>query len=214
MPLKYSCFISYPRDTGIVMTRFMNQLKKYLDGYIGLYLDERRHEVDKVYIDTEDSLLGMYEQKLANAICHSVCMIVIYTPTYATRKFCLREYKMMEDLEAARLSRVGLDGEGEGLIIPIVLRGQGGQLPERLTRHRQYCDFSKFMTASRGDISKYPKYIEEIEKIAIYILHLLDVLTAAPEDVCADCDERSLPGEDEVEEWPLPPPVFPWRAAR
>jgi hypothetical protein len=206
MPFRHSCFISYARDTGILVTTFMDQLKILLDGYLAPYLGEVKVFIDKEGLEYADR----HEVALARAICHSVCMIVVFTPTYGRRNFCLREYKMMEELESARLRLAGLAGTGHGLIIPVILRGQKEQLPDRIASHINYCDFSKFTTAD-VDISRDPEYVKEIDKIARYIYNLWLVLMNVPEDVCGDCGERSLPASDAVENWPLPPVSFPWR---
>src|SRR5690349_8199636 len=102
MPFKYSCFVSYCHGKEDLVKTFIRELKTALKQYLDAYLDE------EVYID-EDRLQGgdFYNEKLAEAICQSVCMIVVYTPKYERHPYCLREYAAMEELELKRLQAEG-----------------------------------------------------------------------------------------------------------
>src|SRR5215510_8791933 len=92
MPFKYSCFISYCHGKEDLVRTFIEELKKALKRHLDAYLDEG------VYID-EERLRGgdLYNEKLAEAICQSVCMIVVYMPKYERHPYCLREYAAMEE---------------------------------------------------------------------------------------------------------------------
>src|SRR5689334_16819835 len=97
MPFKYSCFISYRNGRNDLMRQFINDLEQALKAYIEPWL------VEEVYIDRDRLLPGYeYNEALAHAICQSVCMIVVYSPTYQDSSYCLREYAAMERLEEKR----------------------------------------------------------------------------------------------------------------
>jgi hypothetical protein len=189
MPFKHPCFISYVRgDYGLVKV-FMDQLVNGLNDYLEPYFKE------PLYLDTKELKGGeRFERKLAEAICRSVCMIVVYSPKYDTRNFCLREYRAMEILEERRLHLLGDRAQGRGLIIPIVLRGN---LPDKIKQNIQYHDFSSFTTATR-DIRKNSKYVEVIDGIAAYIYNLKVDLEELAIDVCGNCKSFTLPPADSV----------------
>src|SRR6185436_9660597 len=87
---------------------------------------------EQIYVD-EDRLKPGYKfnEKLASAICQSVCMIVVYSPRYAQHDYCVREFEGMELLEQRRHQLLGTAADqGKGFIIPIVLRG--GDPPARI----------------------------------------------------------------------------------
>jgi hypothetical protein len=111
-----------------------------------------------------------FNENLARALCESVCLIVVFTPTYFsdTHTYCAREYKGMEMLETQRLNSLSVTADKEhGLIIPIVLRSEG-DLPAEVRDRRQYHDFTKFQLWQRSS-AKSKQYAAKIESIAQYI---------------------------------------------
>jgi len=189
MPFKHPCFISYAHGNYSLIKGFMDQLVNVLNDYLDPYFKER------LYLDKEELQVGeRFERKLAEAICRSVCMIVVYSPKYDTRNFCLREYRAMEILEQRRLHLLGDRAQGRGLIIPIVLRGN---LPDKIKQNIHYYDFSSFTTATR-DIRKNSKYVKAIDEIAEYIYSLKEDLEGLEIDVCGDCESFTLPPADSV----------------
>ena len=196
MPFKHSCFISYCHGQGDVIRPFIEQLKAGLDSYLEPYLDER------VYIDEERLKPGYrFNAALAHALCESICMIVVYVPRYERHPYCLQEFAAMEALETARLAALGL-GEEEplGLIIPIILRGRGHELPARIREHRHYADFSRFTTAS-PDIRRNDEYARRLDDIAQYIHDMYQRFAAAGTDLCRDCASFRLPAAEAVRPW-------------
>src|SRR6185503_15991751 len=102
MPFKYACFISYPHGQHIVMKPFIEQLTEMLKGFLEIYMEE------EVYKDDERLKPGYkFNESLAEAICQSVCMIVVYSPIYENRTYCLREYATMEKIEEDRFKLIG-----------------------------------------------------------------------------------------------------------
>lgn len=100
MPFQYACFISYRHGQRKLAERIINDLYETLSGELELLRDEQ------VFLDRERLRGGyFYNEALAEALCHSACMIVVFTPTYFSRNhtYCAREYKAMEELEKKRL---------------------------------------------------------------------------------------------------------------
>jgi len=132
MPFKYACFISYCHGKEVLVKTFIEELKKALKSHIDPYLDE------DVCVD-EGRLRGgdFYNERIAEAICQSICMIVVYTPKYERHSYCIREYAAMELLEERRLRLVEPVGPKRGLIIPIIFRGEE-DLPLKIKDQRHY----------------------------------------------------------------------------
>ena len=126
MPIKYTCFISYPSAKGQMMKDFVDELKKALTDCIDPYLDE------PVYIDREQLGAGdHYNEALARAICESLCMIVVYVPKYEHHEYRRCEYRAMEIIEEKRTQIRGKDRlANKGMIFPIILRGDK-DLPDK-----------------------------------------------------------------------------------
>jgi TIR domain len=206
MLFRHPCFISYARGNQDLIRGFLTQLTKALSSSLEPYLFE-----EGPYVDQELQPGERFDQKLADAICRSVCMIVIYYPKYGAHQYCLREFEAMRTLEKDRIPLLGATGNGRGLIIPILLRGKLEDLPEEIRNHIHCCDFSKFTTAT-GDISRDPEYVARIERIASYIDELRKDFAALNQNICDDCHTFRLPDLDSITPWqpdgPKPPP-FP-----
>jgi hypothetical protein len=187
MPFKYSCFISYCHGQHELMQQFIKELTDALKNYIEPYLGE------PVFIDEERLKPGyLFNPALAEALCQSVCMIVVYSPTYEDRPYCLREYAAMEELQERRFRMMGRTIGERGMIIPIVFRGEEF-IPPKLKGHIHYADFSRFTLAETG-IKNSPPYINKIEDIARHIRRLYDDLNGLAADPCEDCGSFVIPG--------------------
>jgi hypothetical protein len=135
MPIKHACFISYRHGQRKLAERIINDLSDALASELEAWLEQ------DVYVDRERLKGGeFYNEALAQALCESVCMILIFTPTYFSidHTFCAREYKAMERLEEQRFQALGgrVD-KRRGLIIPIVFRGED-YLPKEIKERRLY----------------------------------------------------------------------------
>lgn len=205
MPIKYSCFISYCHGQHELMQQFIKELTEALKSYIEPYL------VEPVYIDEDRLKPGyLFNEALAEALCQSVCMIVVYSPTYEDRPYCLREYAAMEELQAKRSKMMGrMTGRERGMIIPIVFRGEEF-IPAKLKSLIHYADFSKFTLAETG-IKNSPPYIKQIEDIAKYIRQLYNDLKGLGADPCQDCASFVIPDEAILKSWRVEElsPAFP-----
>ena len=83
MPLKYSCFISYRHTQEDIVQDLVSSLKRELGRWSDL----------DVYVDTSRLEGGdFFNRELAKALCESVCLIVVYTPTYFSKQhsYCAR----------------------------------------------------------------------------------------------------------------------------
>lgn len=122
MPFKYSCFISYRHGQKELVEKFVRDLEQSLSNEVVPLTDM------EVFVDWQRLQGGdFFNENLAKALCESVCLIVVFTPTYFsdTHSYCAREYKGMEMLESQRLDLLGASADKEhGLIIPIVLRSE------------------------------------------------------------------------------------------
>ena len=201
MPFKYACFISYPSAQGQMLKEFVEELKEALRDCIDPYLDE------EVYIDKEQLGGGdHFNEALAQAICQSLCMIVVYVPKYERHEYCRREYRAMEVLEQKRATICGREKLGnKGMIIPVILRGDK-DLPDKIKRHVHYCNFTKYTTASRN-IRDNAECVEQLEAVARNIYELYQAFEG--HDACNDCGEFRLPSPEEAPPWRTIPPAPP-----
>lgn len=77
MPLQYSCFVSYRHSQDDIVQELVASLKRELSRWLDM----------DVYVDKERLKGGMlFNRELAKALCESVCLIVVYTPTYFSEK--------------------------------------------------------------------------------------------------------------------------------
>lgn len=197
MPFKHSCFISYRHAQKDMVKAFVTDLHEALANEVVPLTD-----LD-VFVDWERLTGGdFFNPALARAVCESVCLIVVFTPTYFSNahSYCAREYKGMEMLESQRLDSLGDPTDKEhGLIIPIVLRSENS-LPQEVKDRRQYHDFTKFSLGERR-LTKSREYAPIVRDIAQYIHQRYQALTALPNDPCAGCETFALPTDDEIRPW-------------
>ena len=196
---KYACFVSYCHGQHDLVKSFIDQLKSALKSELEPLLDE------ELYIDEERLKPGfVYNEALAQAICQSVCMVVVYSPKYERHEYCVREYEAMAKLEDARRALLGHAARGRGFIIPVILRG-GDDIPARIRQHAHYSDFSKF-TLATPRIASNPDYVEEIRKIAQVIYDHYKAFRDVGARPCEECVTFALPPPTAVTQWR--PPSF------
>lgn len=193
MPLRHSCFISYRNSQDDIA----KELAISLSTELGRWLDMDVY-VDKGRIKGGD----FFNDELAQALCESVCWIVIFTPTYFSKQhtYCAREYWTMEQLEEQRLNELGLPkNEKHGLIIPIVYRGEK-KLPESIKENRAYLLFEDYQIGGRDNLEN-EEYAKKIKEIAEYIDERCDQLREVEHSVCGCCDTISFPKESDIANW-------------
>ena len=87
MPIKYACFISYRHGQRKLAERIINDLTEALASELEAWLEE------EMYVDRERLKGGdFYNEALAKALCESVCMIMIFTPTYFSADHTIRHH--------------------------------------------------------------------------------------------------------------------------
>ena len=216
MPFEHACFVSYRHhEQSEIAELFIKDLCTALQNELALMLEEG------LFRDTDRLRVGeFYNPALATALCKSACMIMVYTPTYFSKKhtYCAREYRAMEIMEQRRLRMLyGDQIPNKGLIIPIILRGEK-YLPPSIKERRNYgCCFTNFQM-SFSPISKHPNFEPEVRKIAEFICEQRQALMPFEEDMTSDCHNFSFPTEEEVRPWLetmiSPPSPFPFQADR
>ena len=101
MAIRYGCFFSYAHGRHDLMIRFKTALADALRCYLEPYFD---HE-DELFVDQEQLGGGDdIDRKIARAMCESVAMILICTPTYEAHPYTRREFAAMQLIEAQRLA--------------------------------------------------------------------------------------------------------------
>lgn len=179
------------------MERFINDLREALANEVVI-----RTDLD-VFVDSERLQGGVFfNEALGQALCSSVCLIVIYTPTYFSKEhpYCALEFKAMEKLEEERLKLLqGVDAGKCGLIIPIILRGEAS-FPQQIRSQRQCYNFASFKLRDT-ELKENPDYDEVVQEIAEYIYQRYQSFQSAPKDPTEICSAFSFPTEDEITQW-------------
>ena len=170
MPFQHACFISYRHGQQQLMKRFVEDFHDALSSELEPLIDPLRVYRDVLRLEGGD----FYNQALARSLCESVCMIMIFTPTYfnSDHTYCTREFAAMCRIEEARL-RANAE---HGLIIPVVLRG-----------------FDQFLMSDEK-LAKNKRFNTEIKKMAEYIAARCRELRG----MAIDCADFGMPGDDEV----------------
>lgn len=199
MEFKHACFMSYRHGHFALMKAMADQVEEALNNELGLLISGNSGVL--VWRDRNDLKPGdQLDPGVADALYHSVCMILLYSPTYFDVKnaYCAREFIAMKMLEEQRLTLLTEEKRLHGLIIPIILRGKDF-LPAELGNQRIYCDISDFSLCERK-ISRNRKYDPEIKKIANYIhnrwLTLKDI-----ESSISESNSFKLPEENQIMDW-------------
>ena len=188
---------------------FIEQLKKAIENELDTYISE------PVFLDRDRLKPGFdYTVSLSRAICESVCMIVVYTPKYDERDYCIREFCAMEKIERERITRLGNMYDIQyRMIIPIILRGLD-YLPENIKKIQYQNDFSKYALWSTN-ISQSPDFEPIIREIVKVIYEIYNMLRQDPDLFeNQNCSDFTIPSLTEVQNsWKKfkKPPIFPGR---
>lgn len=198
VPFENSCFISCCHGQHDLTRDFVTQVKSVFESCLEPYFDQG------VYIDEARLQPGYhYNEELSRAIYQSLCMIVVYTPKYATHSYCLREFLAMRMLEEKRLNFLEDRSINMGMIIPIIFRddvGHRSKIRSFIEDEIQYCDFSKFSLTDMK-ITDNPGYVRKIDETAKEMSKLYQKFEDCGTDPCCDCSSFRLPLEEEVEPW-------------
>ncbi len=188
----------------------------------------KQAEKERTDIETELDILEQEIKKIethgngsngsrAKALCMSGCMILVFTPTYFSKKQipCAAEYKAMEILEKERLKLLGSNVKDDvGMIIPILIRGRKEKIPKEIRERYYLYDFSKY-TLHVPHIISDSFFIPQIQEIAEKIAHLYERFESLSDDPCQICEQFDLLEDATITNWletiqvsPLP---FPGR---
>ena len=206
MPFEHCCFISY-RHTLFPRGRTLTeQITEDLSAELEIRVAEG------VFRD-KDRLKGaeFYNEALASAICRSVCMVVLYWPTYfhPAHLFCAREFKAMEKLEEERLQLLAPEERLKGLIVILALRGFD-QIPAEIKDRRICKDFESYTL--KPNFRRDLRFREDILDIGRYIAGRCRAFDSLPPDAVAGCASFRLPSEADVLPWVrrVTPPALPF----
>lgn len=208
-----ACFISYrhPAAKGGREEKLIGHVVKAITDHVQMYTHD--HEV---YFDDKRLVPGyQYDEKLAEAICRSACMIIVYWPSYLESDYCKKEIEAMLEIEDRRRQLLGADLHGCRLLIPVILRGKFEELPERVTRDCQYLDYKAQAVKPDFNIGDDDKMSDELYRIAEYIKSLCDKMKGVSDDLFGKCQQYGFPAPpkpqsvDEIK--PAPPQPFPGR---
>ena len=206
MPFKYACFLSYrvgaePGANNLYLTlkqKLAEQVDLYMPG-LGIYLDRERLQGG-----------DLYNSELAHALCHSVCMVVLFSPQYfdAEHTYCAREYQAMVRLEGLRL---GLSEQDipKGLIVPVIIRGS---LPQAIREQRHSFSLSDHLLVA-ADLGRKPvgRVLRDIAEL-IYQRYLYQ--KSIEQRLCRLCPGFELPSPtdvaDMIRDYTTPPKAMPW----
>ncbi len=149
MTIRYGCFFSYAHGQHAYMSKFKNDLVDALKCYLEPHLDNE----DELFVDSEQLGGGDdLDRRIANALCESVCMIVIYTPKYEAHGYTRREFAAMQLLERERSAWYRMPSH---LIIPVIMTRHPLDLPRQITEPGLYVDFSRY-TLATSDLKTNP----------------------------------------------------------
>jgi hypothetical protein len=160
MPLRHSCFISYRHGKHAVLRQFVKQFHEALSGEL------ERVSQPEPFLDAARLEGGAFvESTLAQGLCESACMVMIFTPGYfdPEHPWCMREFHAMTLLEKERLPLNPLNS----LIIPVILSGFDRLHPEVKAQRLVY-RFDQFHLGETR-LSKHRHHKHEIRRIAEYI---------------------------------------------
>jgi hypothetical protein len=208
MPIQHACFISYPHprvkrsDLSRFVKDFVRALEEKLDGYVS----------EPVYFDKDRLKPGYnYDEKLAKAICESVCMVVVYFPEYQRREYCLREFELMEKIDVKRKEVLAGAAHGVHFIVPVSIVGLT-RVPERLGRDaRDVADFSKYTTLRpRGRrLHRDEELHDKLLKIRDMICELRNLLHPAEAQLEQHIGLIAMPTKDSLRPWEADGQPFP-----
>ena len=195
MLFEHSCFISYRHTKeykGRAYTeRIVEDLKAELDLRVaqGVFRDVERLKGAE-----------FYNEALASALCQSVCMVVLYWPTYFDQQhlFCAREFRAMEELEQKRLQLLPPEEQNNSLIIILALRGFE-QIPVEITRQRMCKDFERFTL--KPNMRQNPDFQRTVLEVGRYIADRCRAFLGVPGQPFTGCNSFRLPSEAQVLPW-------------
>lgn len=183
----YPCFISFRHFDDELAEEFVNQFHKSLTASLNPYFGA------EPFIDFKRIKPGyQIDPTIADAICNSACMIMIWSPQYFNEDhlWCTMEYKAMIELEETRRNQLPLEYRNRRLIIPVIYKGSKF-LPTNL-KGTHVLNFEKF-ALYESDMLRNKNYIPLIEELAAYIFELFEAFKQQGCQPWGNCNGFQLP---------------------
>ena len=133
-----------------------------------------------------------HARQLAQAICNSACMVILYHPAYGNSAYCQRELAAMRQIEETRRRIVGGKLDAHRLFIPLVLRGRAEDLPTFVHQDCVWLDYSRQLLTSR-DLSGTRPVRERFFQVVDTISAICRVLDHHEGLRSIDCGQFQLP---------------------
>ena len=194
MAFSYACFISYKnlehRANTEVLEGIVNRIHMETEMSVGLapWHDQERLKTGYIF----DTAIG-------EAICASICMVVLYTPPYRRSTYCRREFEAMESLAQRRRQIIGNSRPELDFILPVVVRKDPSGVHEKIAGKNQYIDIS-------ADLTSFDKLASVCETIA----ELQELCEPYEKDLLGLCDQDFFSGNPNPPDWgPTKRPGYP-----
>lgn len=199
----HACFISYrhPFEVNSREAKVIEHVRKAISDHVQMETHEH-----KVYFDSQRLVPGyQYDERLAEAICRSACMVIVYWPSYLESPYCQKEMRAMLEIERRRRQLLGDALHGCRLFIPVILRGDYGQLPQEITNNCQYLDYRQQATHPNMNIGDNETMSEQLFSIAAYIKSLCDKMKPQSQELFDCCKNYEFPLASPLMGSDLPP---------
>ena len=176
-------------DADAFVRSFVKQLRKQ----VRLYLPN-----NPLFFDEQRLSHGELLDQLGPELCRSASMVIFFLPLHfdVDHPWCALEYQAMLRLEQERLDMLDAALRNQGLIFPVVFRGEDF-LPPELAR-RIYANFDHIVSESDFEV---PDALGVIRKLADGIFARFTELSRAGIFPGGECDTYALPGLDDIKAW-------------
>jgi len=206
----HGCFISYrhPASANNREEKMIKHVFQAVRDHLEMYTHEHG-----VYFDVPRLKPGyQYEERLAQALCRSACMVIVYWPSYLESDYCKKEIRTMLEIEQRRRIVMGNALHGCRLFVPIILRGKFEELPGEITQNTQYLDYSVQSIRPDFNIGDDPTMSAQLYDIAAYVKDLCSKMKTYGTELFGGCDSyafQAQPGGLAIAS--APPQEFPGR---
>ena len=197
MKPRHPCFISY-RHVGNCekfVRAFRDSLKEELENHFWKFKG-----LEGPFLDDSRMIGAPYlESTIAEAICNSVCMIVIYLPSYFNEDYpyCAREFRAMQLIDAKRRKLLPPNAHMDSLIIPVFFRDKERFKKLNLVTNDKY-DFQKLSLLN--NMQKNQLYKTKLIELCEEIYRRYEVFNQNKVYPWSNCDQQQLPSVQDVKQ--------------
>lgn len=209
----HACFISYrhPYEVDNREAKIISHVFKAISDHVQMQTHEH-----PVFFDQKRLVPGyQYDERLAEAICRSACMVIVYWPSYLESDYCKKEIQAMLDIERKRRQLLGDALHGCRLFIPVIVRGSRTDLPAEVTQNCHCLDYKAQATRPHVNIGDDPSTSEELYRIAEYIRSLCELMKPERQRLFQGCKTYDFPAQSSsmaaIDFQPAPSQPFPGR---